>query len=110
MSITVDASAGPFKVTSQNVSNLNLTPATVETITWNVANTNTGAVNVSHVNILLSTDGGLTFPIVLAANTPNDGRHNLSVPLTYAPQCRMMIERVNNIGSADNEKGFGITY
>src|SRR5690606_39055030 len=105
-----DASAGPFKVTSQNVSNLNLTPATVETITWNVANTNTGAVNVSHVNILLSTDGGLTFPIVLAANTPNDGSHNISVPLTYAPHCRIMIEAVNNIFYAVNDKDFAINY
>src|SRR5690606_13992759 len=55
MSITVDANAGPFKVTSHNVSNLNLTPNTIETITWNVANTNTSSVNVGNVNILLST-------------------------------------------------------
>jgi subtilisin-like proprotein convertase family protein len=110
MSITVDANAGPFKVTSQNVSNLNLTPGTVETITWDVANTNTGAINVNYVNILLSTDGGLTFPIVLAANTPNDGSHNIRVPLTYAPNCRILIEAVDNIFYAVNDKDFAINY
>src|SRR5690606_40154254 len=102
--------AGPFKVTSHNVANLNLTPGTVETITWDVANTSTGSVNVGYVNILLSTDGGLTFPIVLASNTPNDGSHNISVPLTYAPHCRIMIEAVNNIFYAVNDKDFAINY
>lgn len=110
MSITVDSNAGPFKVTSHNVANLNLTPGTVETITWDVANTNTGSVNVGYVNILLSTDGGLTFPIVLASNTPNDGSHNISVPLTYAPHCRIMVEAVNNIFYAVNDYDFAINY
>ncbi|WP_100613569.1 zinc-dependent metalloprotease [Confluentibacter citreus] len=109
-SITVDGSSGPFRVTSQNVTGLNLTPGTIETITWDVANTNTGAVNAGNVNILLSTDGGLTFPTTLAANTPNDGSQNISVPFIYAPRCRIMIEAVNNMFYAVNDEEFAINY
>ncbi|PKQ45905.1 zinc-dependent metalloprotease [Confluentibacter flavum] len=110
MSITVNASSGSFKVTSQNVTNLNLTPGTIETITWDVANSNVGPVNAANVNILLSTDGGLTFPTILVANTPNDGSQNISVPFIYAPRCRIMIEPVNNIFYAVNDEEFAINY
>ncbi len=110
MSITVDGNSGPFKVTSQHVANLNLTPGTIETITWDVANTNTGAVNVANVNILLSTDGGITYPTTLIANTPNDGKENISVPFMYAPHCRIMVEAANHIFYAVNDKDFAINY
>src|SRR5690606_17039940 len=50
--ITVDTSAGPFRVTSQNTANANLMPGSIQTVTWDVANTNAGSVNVSSVNIL----------------------------------------------------------
>ncbi|MGE5944015.1 MAG: reprolysin-like metallopeptidase [Flavobacteriales bacterium] len=110
MSITVNATSGPFKVTSQNVTNLNLTPGTIETITWDVANTNANPVNTANVNILLSTDGGLTFPTMLATNTPNDGSENIAVPFIYAPHCRIMVEAVNNIFYSVNDEDFAINY
>lgn len=109
MSITVDASAGPFRVTSQNTSNLNLTPGSFQAITWDVANTNSGSVNVSNVNILLSTDGGYTYTTLLA-NTPNDGSETINVPFTSAPHCRIMVEAVNNIFYAVNDEEFAINY
>ena len=45
----------------------------------------------------MSTDGGATFPTVLAANTPNDGTQSVTMPGTAAPYCRIMIEAVGNI-------------
>jgi subtilisin-like proprotein convertase family protein len=110
MSITVNASSGPFTVTSQNVTALNLTPGTIETITWDVANTNAAPINTANVNILLSTDGGLTFPTVLLSNTPNDGSENISVPFIFAPRCRIMVEAANNIYYAVNDEDFAINY
>src|SRR5690606_26012435 len=95
MTVTVSGSAGPFTV---NVANTSETWSVGQTkmITWSVAGTNAAPVNCSHVNILLSTDGGYTFPITLASNTPNDGSHGIAVPNNISSTCRIKIEAVNN--------------
>lgn len=110
MEITVDNTSGPFVVTSQNVGAINWTPGETESITWDVANTNSAPTNTSHVNILLSTDGGLTFPITIIANTANDGSQNIIVPFVSAPFCRIKIEAVDNIYYALNSEDFAINY
>jgi subtilisin-like proprotein convertase family protein len=110
MAINVDGNSGPFVVTSQDITDINWTPGNRETITWNVANTNSGTINTSAVNILLSTDGGLTFPTILAANTPNDGLQDIIVPFLFAPFCRIKVEPVDNIYYAINSETFAINY
>lgn len=110
MKITVDNTSGPFVVTSQNVSNINWTPGETVRITWDVANTNIAPINTSRVNILLSTDGGLTFPTTLISNTTNDGAQDVSVPFISAPFCRIKIEAVNNIYYALNSEDFAINF
>ncbi|MWB93611.1 T9SS type A sorting domain-containing protein [Flavobacterium sp. GA093] len=110
MIVTVNAAAGPFAVTSQNTDDLGWINNTQQTITWSVNNTNTisGATNV---NIKLSTDGGLTFPTVLASNTPNDGSQVITVPADIkAKNCRLLIEPTNNIFYAVNSKQFAVGY
>lgn len=97
MNVTVDGNSGPFMVTSH------ATPATwnagdTEIITWDVANTDLAPINVQNVNILLSTDGGVTFPTTIASNIANNGSYNLVVPGGVAtPQARFMIQAVGNI-------------
>ena len=51
-----------------------------------------------NVNIKLSTDGGLTFPITIANNTPNDGIFSYTVPvIADTSNARIIIEAGNNI-------------
>jgi len=96
--LTVDSLSGPFQVTVQNASSAETWHGNeTKTITWDVNNTDAAPVNCSNVNILLSLDGGLTFPTVLAANTANDGTEDITVPNLSTTQARIKIEAVGNI-------------
>ena len=107
--ITVTSTAGPFQVTSQNSAGINWVQNTQETITWNVNNT-TALPGSANVNIKLSTDGGLNFDTVLAANTPNDGSEIITVPDITGANCRILIEPTDNIYYTVNSKAFTIGY
>lgn len=91
------AAVGPFAITSHNVTNQTILPGATQTVTWSVAGTTANGINTANVNILLSTDNGVTFNTVLAANTPNDGSETVVFPSMTAPYCRIMIEPVGNI-------------
>jgi hypothetical protein len=105
---SVVATAGPFVVTYPNT-NISIQGNSSQTITWNVANTNVAPVNVANVNILLSTDGGQTFPITIAANTPNDGSEVVVIPNEVTTSARIMIEAVGNIFFDLSNVNFTIT-
>ena len=62
-----------------------------QSITWDpvLTETLTGGANV---NILLSTDGGNTFPTTLAANVPNDGSQVVTMPNLSTTTARIRIE------------------
>jgi hypothetical protein len=62
------------------------------------------------VNIRLSVDGGATFPMLLASNTPNDGSEAIVVPNVTAKNCRILIEPVGNIYYVVNSTAFAIGY
>jgi len=108
LKVTVTNAAGPFKVTSQNTTNIVWNEGTNETITWDVAGTNGNGINVSNVNIFLSTDGGKTFPTTLKSNTPNDGSEIITVPNTPASNCFVMIRAASNFFYALNASSFSI--
>lgn len=95
MTLNVTATAGPFAVTAPNAATTWCPGA--HTVTWSVANTNVAPVNTTNVNIKLSTDGGLTFPITLAANTANDGSESVTIPCTYSSSARIKVEAVGNV-------------
>ncbi len=96
MQFSVDGNSGPFLVTSPNT-NVTWAGSSIQTITWDVANTNAAPVNCASVKISLSTDGGLTFPTVLAASTPNDGSEDVIIPNTPTTTARIKVEAVGNI-------------
>jgi subtilisin-like proprotein convertase family protein len=49
------------------------------------------------VNILLSFDGGFTYPLTLLENTPNDGSVDIQVPNTVGTQNRIRVQSVGNV-------------
>jgi subtilisin-like proprotein convertase family protein len=109
MTVNVIGTAGPFVITSQSTDDLSWFQGQSNTINWSVNNTNTlpGSANV---NIRLSVDGGVTFPILLANNTPNDGSETIIVPNLTAKNSRILIEPVGNIYYAVNSTAFAIGY
>jgi hypothetical protein len=94
--VTVTNTAGPFQVTAPNT-NVTWNAGGTATVTWAVNGTNAGSVNCQAVNILLSTNGGNTFPTVLASSTANDGTQVITVPATPGTTNRIKIESVGNI-------------
>lgn len=88
--------AGPFLVTSPNTAVV-VKGASTQTVTWNVAGTDVAPVSAANVKISLSTDGGYTYPYVLAASTANDGSEAVVLPNVATTLARVKIEAVDNI-------------
>ena len=106
--VMVDSASGPFAVTSPNAADTWFAGQT-RAITWAVNNTNTSPVNVANVKISLSTDGGQTFPTVIAASAPNNGSFNLTVPAINSTQARVKVEAVGNIFFDIGDTNFSIS-
>ncbi|NMR33970.1 hypothetical protein HIO71_07070 [Chryseobacterium aquaticum] len=108
--LTVVNTAGPFVVTSQNTAGVVWNEGQTQTITWDVANTTAAPVSTPNVTILLSKDGGLTFPTVLVASTPNDGSHSYTVPggLGNTTNARIMVKAIDNVFLNVNSQNFTI--
>jgi Metallo-peptidase family M12B Reprolysin-like/Calx-beta domain len=94
--LNVRSDSGPFSVTYPNTG-VAWTTGSKETVTWNVVNTSQAPVNAANVKISLSTDGGNTFPVVLAASTPNDGSEEITIPHFATMSARLKIEAVGNV-------------
>lgn len=92
-----DQTAGPFLVTHPNAAETTWEAGEFTEVTWDVANTDNDRINCRYVNILLSVDGGQTFPFVLAENAPNDGSARVTVPDAPTQNARLRIEAADNI-------------
>ena len=108
MVITVDGNSGPFAITSQN-SAASYAAGTTQTINWSVAGTNANGVNCATVDILLSTNGGTTFPITLLSATSNNGVANVVIPNIAGTANRIMVKGTNHIFFDVNNANFTIT-
>jgi len=94
--VTVSNTSGPFAVSAPNTA-VSWAGGSTQTVTWSVANTTATPVSCANVKISLSTDGGLTFPTVLVASTPNDGTEAVVIPATPSTAARIKVEAVGNI-------------
>ncbi|MBP6374382.1 MAG: proprotein convertase P-domain-containing protein [Flavobacterium sp.] len=96
MLVTVSAAAGPFLVSVPNTA-VDWPVGTSQDVTWDVAGTTANNVNAATVDIYLSTDGGLTYPIQLASAVPNDGIETITVPNNIGTTNRIMVKGHNHI-------------
>jgi subtilisin-like proprotein convertase family protein len=108
MTVTVNAAAGPFVVNTPNTS-VSWAVGTNQTVTWDVAGTTGNGVNSPFVDVYLSTDGGLTYPIQLANKVPNNGSTVVTVPNNVGNSNRIMVKGFQHIFFDISNANFTIT-
>ncbi len=96
-----------FTITAPN-SAVTWSSGTTQTITWNKGITDQAPINCTKVNIRLSTDGGVTFPILIKENIANDGTEDIVVPSNPTTNARIMVEAADNIFYNVNSTNFTI--
>ena len=92
----VGTTVGPFLVASPNAGTEIWYAGETKAVTWNVAGTNSATYSTT-VNIKLSTDGGVTYPIILASGIANSGTANIVVPDNIGKLNRIKVEAAANI-------------
>lgn len=110
-SVAVIGTAGPFRVQQPNAAGVQWLPGTTVPVAWDVAGTAGAPIGTAQVDILLSTDGGYTYPTVLLAGAPNTGAAAVAVPANtpLSTQARVMVRAVGNIFFDISDQNFTIT-
>lgn len=108
MHVNVTSESGPFVVTQPGASTT-WAAGSNQTVSWNVANTSNAPVNCGNVRIMLSIDGGTTFPFTLASTKPNTGSATVTVPNVPTSTARVKVEAIDNIFFSISLPNFTIT-
>jgi hypothetical protein len=90
------AGTSQFSITSDNLPTPIWTTGQSRTVTWNVGGTNANGINCLSVDILWSTDAGLSW-ILLESDVPNDGSQEVIVPSNPTTSGRFMVKAKGNI-------------
>ena len=110
VTLSVINTGTPFKVTYPNTTDT-WGIGTNHTVTWDVSATDAAPINCSSVNILLSTDGGYTYPVTLLSNTPNDGSETITIPDDqdlFTIKARIMVQSAGNVFFDISDQNFTI--
>src|SRR5438552_5024313 len=108
MRVNVVSGNGPFAIT-QPGSLTTWAAGSFQTVKWDVANSSSAPVNCGNVRVLLSIDGGNSFPFTLLSSTPNNGVAAISVPSIPTSTARIKVEAVGNIFFNISLQNFTIT-
>jgi hypothetical protein len=109
IALTIAGTAGPFIVNSPNNSGISYAAFSTQTVTWAVASTNIAPVSCSNVDILLSTDGGLTYSTTLASNVSNSGSAVVTIPNISSTTARIMVKGTDRAFFDISNNNFTIT-
>jgi hypothetical protein len=109
ITLTVNSASGPFVVNIPSNTGISWQAASTQTVTWDVANTNASPVSCANVDILLSTDGGLTYPTTLASNIPNNGSASVTLPNVTSTTARIMVRGTERAFFDISNNNFSIT-
>ncbi len=96
MKVTVSAAAGPFLITAPNT-NVALEAGANQLVTWDVAGTDANGIDAAFVDIYFSTDGGITYPTMLASKVPNDGSETVTLPNLIGTRNRIMVKGFEHV-------------
>ena len=105
--VVTTAAVGPFLVSTPNTA-VSWTVGTNQTVTWAVSGTTTNGINATFVDVLLSTDGGNTYPFLLASKVPNDGSETVTVPNSVGTTNRVMVRGYKHIFYDISDTNFSI--
>jgi Metallo-peptidase family M12B Reprolysin-like/Secretion system C-terminal sorting domain/Bacterial Ig domain len=109
ITLTVDAASGPVVVNIPSAAGISWAGGSSQTVTWAVANTNVAPVSCATVDILLSTDGGLTFPTTVAAGVTNNGSASVTIPNIASTTARLMVRGTGKAFFDISNNNFTIT-
>ncbi len=108
MRISVVDTGTAFAVVTPNT-NVTWEGLTFQKIDWDVAGTTANGINASSVNISVSTDGGLTYPFVVATGVANNGSAMVRIPNAPTTKARVRVQAASNIFFDISNVNFTIT-
>jgi len=108
ITITTTTAAGPFIVNYPSASGITWPGNSTQTVTWAVANTNAAPVSCANVDVIISTDGGVTFTTI-ANDVPNDGSQDVTVPNVTTSNAIILVQCANGTFFDVSNNVFAIT-
>lgn len=100
----ITTGSGPFQVTAPaGPVSFTANGSNAMEVTWDVAGSASAPVNCPNVDILFSSDAGVTFSTVLLSNTPNDGSQTIIVPNIETSSGKILVRCSNGIFYNVNE-------